>query len=303
MRPILVLMGQLMGSFHLSSLAVRIIGAGAVGMACGYLLQRRGHKPLHVSLRGAPLRELPVAMQGTARGRYRPEAATHASPTDITLFAVGPHEVAGALATWGQPDGRNLVFCAHPEPQEGAVMVFPQISAEICPMRGLGIVTSGAVEICNKSQPHAPGLLLKLGFRLVRMVTRAHFTGRALQTAASYVVLLALSRGEMTRDQVSQVLLIDIMRLLMEAMRGAEIAVQPPDGCSRAFAELALHICAPTSAENDVLSQNLEALMATPQRKLRGHLALYEAPWRRHGPASDGLAARLIDFATSKPVL
>ncbi|WSG98397.1 hypothetical protein U8P76_28150 (plasmid) [Rhizobium johnstonii] len=23
-------------------------------MACGYLLQRRGHKPLHVSMRGAP---------------------------------------------------------------------------------------------------------------------------------------------------------------------------------------------------------------------------------------------------------
>ncbi|MBY3179481.1 hypothetical protein HFO27_33690 [Rhizobium leguminosarum] len=182
-------------------------------------------------------------------------------------------------------------------------MVFPQISAEICPMRGLGIVTSGAVEICNGSQPHAPGLLLELGFELVHMVTRAHFAGRALQTAAAYVVLLALSRGEITRDQVSQPLLIDIMRLLMEAMRTAEIAVQLPYGCSRAFADLALHICAPTSPENDVLSQNLEALMAPPQRKLHGHLALYHAPWLRHGSASDGLAARLIDLATSGPIL
>ncbi|MBA9036753.1 MULTISPECIES: MoaD/ThiS family protein [Rhizobium] len=245
------------------------------------------------------MHELPIAMQGTARARYRPAATTHAFPVDVTLFAVGPHEVAHALATWGQPDGRNLVFCAHPEPQEGAVMVFPQISAEICPMRGLGIVTSGAVEICNESQPHVPDLLLELGFGPVNIVKRAHFAGRALQTAAAYVVLLALSRGEITRDQVSQALLIDIMRLLIEAMSAPEIAAQLPDGCSRAFAELALHIRAPTSPENDVLSQNLEALMAPPQRKLHGHLALYHAPWRRHGSAFEGLAARLINLATS----
>lgn len=285
------------GLYYLSSLDIRIVGCGAIGHACGYLISRAGHHPTHVSLTGRMTSAVPVVLQDGTIDLYAPRMEGGAGKVDAILFAVGPGQVAEALAVWGAGAVPSFVFCSHPEPNFGTNLVSPLMSAELCPKHGLGVIRAGGVEISLWADDVAVRLLQRLGFGPVRRVSEAHFRGRALQTAAAYVVLLALSQARLDASEVRAALMLEIHRALSDVLQADGWAFHLPDDTDLSFAALAAYLGAPRRARVDVFARNLAALMGPGQRKLHSHLAPFRKAWERRAARSGNLGWKLIDDA------
>lgn len=293
-------MARRTGSCPLSSLSIRIVGGGAVGLACGYLLRCAGHVPSHVCLRERVLPAVPVTTADAVQDPYTPRMAQATDIADATLIAVGPDRMAEALSKRDRGliagQGPVLVLCAHPVP--GQSLVAPLWSAEICPRDGLGLIHASMVEFSGTDAEAA--LLEGMGFGAVRRVPVAQFTGRALQTGAAYVVLLALAERRITRAAATLGLLLSVRDALVQRVQAQGRDVRLPGDTDRALAALATHLAA--AAPRGLFARNLAVLTGPDRRKLRAHLR----PVSHLGPAAPGEPCRKIDrlgFRTARPCL
>lgn len=293
-------MARLMGLCRLDNLRLRIIGCGAMGLALGYVLQQQGHTPHHIAWRGGDLPpEIAVTLQSAGEGRYIPQAAQQGVVWDGTIFALRHDQVAAALAIFGQADGANLVICAHPIWNlRGAAMLFPHISAEICPMQGLGIVTGGIVDLAEGAPPALASLVQNLGFAAVRPKTLALFRGNALRIAASYAVILAYAQQILPPEDLTADLMRDVLGEFAALVQATGQHVQLPADQDRGFEVLCHYLKQAHLPQSGVLGQNLRVLMGPAQDKLKTHLAPYQPLWANRAlPNCTKLSHRLLDDA------
>jgi hypothetical protein len=289
----------------LTSCTIRIVGAGPVGLAVGYLLTERGHSVFHCRIRGGSIQTFPVRSQvfGTLRqGTYSPRFIQRDNKigADINIFAAAPNLLATFLPEehdrYWSGDAPNLILASvlYPDWQRGLsgvapfdpVLAFPVMSCEYDPSEGLCIVTDMQVEVhAPKSrlarQALAASHLNLVGLTEREYVSAARFSARYVLTATVYSALLAIFRGRLSREDVSAALLLGI---LDELSAGVESIIVPglqldfPTSSRKSLAAVASLIASPAE-KGDLLADNLRFLLTKGEQKMAAHLKPLQPIW------------------------
>lgn len=284
---------------------IRIVGAGPVGLAVGYLLTERGHSVFHRSIRGGLFRTVPVRSQvfGMLRqGSYTPRFIQSGDGVraDLNIFAAAPDLLAGFLASehdrsWTS-DAPNLVLASVLDPDwrraiSGVAafdpdLAFPIMSCEHDPSDGLCIVTDMQVEVLTRGQTARQALVAShfsaLGLTVGEYVGIARFAARYLLTAVVYNALLAIGRGVLSREDASAALLL---ASLDELSAGVERIVPGmrldfPTSSRGGLAAVARLIAGPAE-KGDPLANNIRFLLTNGAQKMAAHLEPLELMWAR----------------------
>jgi hypothetical protein len=289
--------------FRLSDLTVQIQGTGAIGLAYGYFLSGRGINVRHTSLRGNHLSTFKVRHQsssGTSQTIYTPNYGVTEVKTDLRILALSNERLHSELIAKPVSSVPTLVFCSNPKPVEGlwaklrgtnCALVYPIISAEFVTQNHLQIVTDGNVEFAV-SRDMSLGerlvletLIAQTGLKITNLVPPEHFQARYFQTAAFYIVLLALGSNTIKRFDITSSLLVDIFHDFL-AMHNHMQNKDLPDITKgrKASIEMLASIVASEEAPaaDNVVAQNLEYLIHHGRHKLVSHLTAIVAPWNTY---------------------
>lgn len=292
------------------NLTIHVVGAGALGLAYGYLLNERRHHVFHTSLRGIQIPRLQVALQSArhlSRAWYEPcyRHDTHQEETaHVNIFAVHGTQISEALGKGGNtlsPPVFNLVFCSDPEVIEAGwrqvstdiyTLVYPLLSSEYFDNQVLRIITNFEVEVCA---PHAmttdermalAALFNRMGLTVSAWVDRPRFRTRYLQTAAVYTAMFAVGIGMINRDLVDAALLSEIheeLALMPATPHYPASAVEVTSDQHLHYPLLAALIATGEQASaKTLLAENLGYLINKGHYKLKAHLAPIAPAWKDH---------------------
>ncbi len=283
-------------------LAIHIVGTGAVGLSYGHLLTSQGHDVVHTSVRGIRIERLLVHARiagETTHSTYTPRYHRFGADTaaDVNIFAVPPAACLRYLNATGDegafhPRSTNLLFASAFDVDRSFILlpVFPLISCEYCPDDGLSVVTDMKVEVFSprdlgtRGQSLIRASLDDIGLQVSEYVFSERFRARYVQTAAVYVVLLALSIGLIAHRNADATLLLQVFKELLEMTTAAYPGLQLdfPDSphASLALVSSLIALSKRRSSEN-ILLRNLHCLLSS-NRKLSGHLTPLKALWARH---------------------
>jgi hypothetical protein len=291
----------------LAELAVHIVGTGSVGLTYGHLLASQGHQVSHTSVRGTRLADIPVRQQtaaGTRHATYSPRyyQPEQASPVaDVTIYAVPPaiccHYLDRTRTTrQGRRSARSLMLSSFFDANAYEAISwrnvadafgYPLVSSEYSCERGLTIVSGADIEVLVRPAQRslaAASLLDDLGLRVAGYVDLRRFRARYIQTAALYVILLAVGRGVIDRARVPVEMISEVfseliaMSELADGQTLADASIDP----SAAFSIFATLISLREPQGTHLLSDNVDYLISQGQRKLVAHLDALRSPWQSY---------------------
>jgi len=224
--------------------------------------------------------------------------------SDVNIFAISPAACSRYLDAADEEVVRrpqtNLIFASAFDVEStqnissrlarNPFIAFPLISSEYCPGDGLNIATDMGVEVLSPRESVSGDqlplrlILDHMGMDVSAYVGLGRFRARYLQTAAVYVVLLALNVGLITHADADAALMLSVLREFLDMIEGTALglALDFPAPPEASFAAVASLIALSRRHSDEILLRNLHYLLSSGKRKLACHLTPLKTMWARH---------------------